>query len=106
MADIPEEGVSHDPQIRKKVMIRDGELPHLNKFAQARIAPGQAASAHSHEKFYEVFLIESGVGIVKVDGQEHPVSQGMCVIFEPNEVHELINNDSSEMVITYFGLEV
>ena len=106
MNDIPEEGVSHDPQLRKKVIIRDGELPHLNKFAQARFAPGQVAHAHSHEDFYEIFLIESGEGIIKVNGSAHPISEGMCVIFEPEEVHEVINTGSSELVITYFGLKV
>jgi len=106
MKDIPEEGVSHDPQLRKKVIIGSGELPHLNKFAQARFAPGQIAHAHSHDDFYEIFLIESGGGMITVDGIEHPISEGMCVVFEPKEVHEVVNNNSQELVITYFGLEV
>ncbi len=105
MNDIPEEGVSHDPQLRKKVIISDGELPHLNKFAQARFAPGQVAHAHSHDDFYEIFLIESGEGIIKVGSSEQSISEGMCVIFEPKEVHEVVNTSMNELVITYFGLK-
>ena len=105
LIDIPEEGVSHDPQLLKKVMIRDGELPHLKKFAQARFAPDQIAHAHSHPDQYEVFLIESGEGIVRVNGEEHKISSGSCVVFEPSEVHEVTNIGSTELILTYFGLE-
>ncbi len=105
LSDIPEESVSHDPQLIKRVMIKNGELPHLKKFAQARFASGQVAHAHSHTDQYEVFLIESGDGIVNVEGQEYHVSAGSCVVFEPGEVHEVTNTGSSELILTYFGLE-
>jgi len=105
LADVPKEGVSHDPQLIKRVMIKNGELPHLKKFAQARFASGQIAHAHSHADQYEVFLIESGEGIVEVNGQAYPVVAGSCVVFEPREIHEVTNTGSSELVLTYFGLE-
>ena len=105
LADIPEERVSHDPQLIKRVMIRAGELPHLKKFAQARFAPGQTARAHSHHDQYEVFLIESGEGVVRINDKEYEVSAGSCVVFDPSEVHEVTNTGSVEMILTYFGLE-
>jgi len=104
LADIPEEGVSHDPQLRKKVMIRNGEFPHLRKFAQVRLAPGQVAHAHSHEDEYEVFLVEQGRGAVRCEGSEYQVTAGCCVVFEPAEIHELSNTGDEELILTYFGL--
>ncbi|MFO8039702.1 MAG: hypothetical protein R6U67_09655 [Sodalinema sp.] len=57
---IPPEGVSHNPNIRKQVMLRKGDLPHLTNFSQARFAPGQVAPGHCHDNMSEVFFVESG----------------------------------------------
>lgn len=106
MNDLREEGVSHDPQLSKKVIIGDGEIPHLKKFAQARLAPGQMAREHSHDDFYEIFFIEAGKGAINIEGNEYLLSEGMCVICEPLEAHEIVNTGSNELIITYFGLKV
>jgi mannose-6-phosphate isomerase-like protein (cupin superfamily) len=102
---IPTEGVSHNPGIAKQVMLRNGELPHLTQFAQARFAPGQVAVAHAHANMYEVFFVESGVGRMTVDGRAHHLEVGSCVAVEPGEVHELANIGTAELVVTYFGIE-
>ncbi len=102
---LPEEGVSHDPELRKKVMIHNGELPHLKSFAQLRMAPGQIAHAHSHAEYYEVFLIQAGEGTVTVDTAQYHAATGTCVVFEPGEIHELANTGSEELVLSYFSLE-
>lgn len=47
MKNLPEESVSHNPEIKKKVMLRYGDLPHLTNFSQARFAPGQTAPARA-----------------------------------------------------------
>ena len=105
LADLPEEGVSHDPQLLKKVMIREGQLPHLKSFARLRRTPGQVAHAHSHAQLYEIFFVESGEGTIEVDRTEHHVSQGTCVVFEPSEIHEVTNTGSADLILVYFGLE-
>ncbi len=105
LEDLPEEGVSHDPQLLKKIMIREGQLPHLKSFARLRMTPGQIAHAHSHERHFEIFFVESGEGTILVDKRELQISQGMCVIFEPSEVHEVTNTGSVELILVYFGLE-
>jgi quercetin dioxygenase-like cupin family protein len=101
---IPTESVSHDPGIRKQVMLKKGELPHLTQFAQARLAPGQVAGTHAHADMYEVFFVESGVGRMTIDGRAHHLEVGSCVAVEPGEVHELENVGSAELVVTYFGI--
>jgi quercetin dioxygenase-like cupin family protein len=60
------EAVSHNPEIKKKVMLRFGDLPHLTNFSQARFAPGQSAAAHAHQDMCEVFFVESGSGLILI----------------------------------------
>jgi quercetin dioxygenase-like cupin family protein len=104
LSHLPEEQVSHNPAIKKKVMLRLNDLPHLINFAQAYFAPGQVATAHSHEDMCEVFFVEAGSGVIQIDGQEHPLHPGICIAVEPGEVHEITNSGSTDLVLTYFGL--
>ena len=101
---LAEESVSHNPEIKKKVMLRASELPHLTNFSQASFAPGQTAPAHAHQDMWEVFFVESGSGVIRIDTREYPLLVGDCAVVEPGEVHELVNNSNSELVLTYFGL--
>ncbi|MEB3179748.1 MAG: cupin domain-containing protein [Nostocaceae cyanobacterium] len=103
---VPEEAVSHNPEIKKKVMLRWGDLPHLTNFSQARFAPGQVAAAHTHQDMCEVFFVESGMGEIRIDGTVYPLVAGSCVAVEPGEVHEVVNSGATELVLTYFGLRV
>lgn len=104
--DLPEESVSHNPEIKKKVMLRFGDLPHLTNFSQARFAPGQSAPAHAHQDMSEVFFVEAGAGTINVDGTEYALVPGNCVAVEPGEVHEVVNTGTGELILTYFGLRV
>ena len=67
--------------------LRNGEVPHLTSFSQAYFAPGQAASIHTHEDMYEIFFVEAGEGIIRVEDKESPVKKDVCVVAEPGEVH-------------------
>ncbi|KAF3890357.1 MULTISPECIES: cupin domain-containing protein [Nostocales] len=104
--DLPEEPVSHNPKIKKKVMLRNGDLPHLTNFSQSRFAPGQTAPAHAHKDMCEVFFVESGSGFIRISEREYPLVPGSCVAVEPGEFHEVVNSGSDELVLTYFGLRV
>jgi quercetin dioxygenase-like cupin family protein len=106
LQELPEESVSHNPEIKKKVMLRFGDLPHLTNFSQARFAPGQTAPAHAHQDMCEVFFVEAGAGIILINNQEYPLLPGNCVAIEPGEFHEVVNNGTTELVLTYFGLRV
>jgi mannose-6-phosphate isomerase-like protein (cupin superfamily) len=103
---LPEESVSHNPEIKKKVMLRQGDLPHLTNFSQARFAPGNTATAHAHSDMCEVFFVEAGSGVIRVENQEYSLFPGNCIAIEPGELHEVINNGDTELVLTYFGLQM
>ncbi len=74
MKNLPEESVSHNPEIKKKLMLCFGDLPHLTNFSQARFAPGQIAPAHAHQDMSEVFFVEAGSGVIQIDVDILPAS--------------------------------
>lgn len=101
---IPEQGVSHNPAIRKQVMLAKGDIPHLAQFAQARFEPGHVATAHAHAAMHEVFFVEAGCGTMTIDGTVHPLTLGTCMVIAPGETHEVANTGTEVLVLTYFGI--
>jgi mannose-6-phosphate isomerase-like protein (cupin superfamily) len=106
LAALPEQAVSHNPAIRKKVMLQMGDVPHLTNFSQARFLPGQVAAAHCHLDMCEVFFVESGHGCMCIDGVVHPLEPGCCIAVAVGETHEVSNPGPEDLVLTYFGLRV
>jgi mannose-6-phosphate isomerase-like protein (cupin superfamily) len=103
---VPEDSVSHNPAIKKRVMLRQGDIPPLTNFSQARFAPGQVADGHCHRDMAEVFFVESGQGTITIDGRPQPLTSGVCVLVEPGEHHEVTNTGTDELILTYFGIKV
>ncbi len=103
---LPQEPVSHNPEIQKQVMLRAGDLPHLTNFSQARFSPGQVAIAHRHLDMAEVFFVEAGQGEIRVEQTVYSLSPGVCVAVEPGEEHEVTNTSGEFLVLTYLGLRV
>lgn len=105
LGDVLQEGVSHNPEIEKQVLLRKGDLPHLTNFARSRLFPGQTTKAHKHADMFEVFYVESGIGTMTIDHREQQLAAGVCIAVVPGEVHEITNNGSFDLVLTYFGIE-
>lgn len=105
LADAPEEGVSHNPEVRKQVMLRRGDVPRLTSFSRATFLPGQSARAHRHADMSEVFFVERGAGLIKVEGAEQALAPGVCVAVLPGEEHEVVNTGPGELVLIYLGVE-
>jgi quercetin dioxygenase-like cupin family protein len=102
---LPIEPVSHNPAIKKQVMLRQGDLPRLTNFAQSRFAPGQIAFAHAHDDMSEVFFVTAGSGNICVNGESYRLEVGSCIAIAPNEIHEITNDGNQELVLTYFGIQ-
>ena len=102
---LPQQTVSHNPEITKKVMLSNKDLPHLTNFSQATFAPGQIAEAHAHEDMCEVFFVSAGSGVIRIDGREYDLIFGVCVAVEPEETHEIINTGTKNLILTYFGIQ-
>jgi mannose-6-phosphate isomerase-like protein (cupin superfamily) len=102
--EVPETGVSHNPRIRKRQIIANGEIGSITNYARAVFPPGEIASAHSHDDMTEVFTVESGCGEIQIDDVAHEFSVGMSIVVEPGEVHEITNTGNAELIVTYFGV--
>ena len=87
-------------------MIENGELDNITNFSQAVIPVGEVADAHRHEDMAEVFWVQSGKGIIRIDGVKHNFLPGVCAMVEPNEVHEIRNTGNNELIIVYFGVQI
>ena len=106
LIDLPDEPVSHNPEIKKRVLLKGEDFPTcITTFAQARFKAGQSAGAHAHDHMYEVFLVEQGEGLIRVEGEELQVTAGTCAVVEPGETHDIINSGSVDLVVTYFGMK-
>lgn len=105
LADITPSPVSHTPQIKKRIMIHKGELKHITNFSQAVIPAGEIADSHVHKDMTEVFWVQSGEGVIRIDGTEYQFLPGVCVMVSPCERHEIQNTGSSDLIILYFGVE-
>lgn len=97
--------VSHNPKIKKHVLVSNGEIDNVTNYSKAVFPPGEIAHAHNHRDMTEVFFIVSGQGVISVNEKSIPLEAGMCVTVEPNEIHELKNTGSTDMVVMYFGIK-
>jgi len=105
LSGIKPEGLSHDADILKRVLLGESELPDSVRLSHALFKPGQKASKHAHLDLCEVFYLLSGSGVIIVDGVSHPLRQGSCIRIDPGEEHELINSGQEDLAVIYFGLE-
>lgn len=100
----PEMAVSHNPEIKKHVLISNGEIGGITNFSRAVFPAGHIAPIHSHQDMAEVFYIESGCGEIEIDGQVIDLPAGSCITIEPGESHELRNRGRKDMAVLYFGV--
>jgi len=105
LQDIMPEGLSHDADIMKRVLIPESALPGSVRLSHAIFKAGQKASVHSHVDLVEVFYVTSGSGHICVDGTRHTLQQGSCIRIDPGELHELVNDGTDDLTVLYFGLK-
>jgi quercetin dioxygenase-like cupin family protein len=101
---LPDVPIAHHPDIRKRVLLASGDVPHVAQLARARLEPGQVAAGHAHGGMWEIFVVEQGEGVMRVDGVSQTLAPGTCVVVEPGEVHELEAVGARTLVLLYFGI--
>jgi quercetin dioxygenase-like cupin family protein len=97
-------GVSHHPEILKKVFVEKGTISHLMMFGEATFKPGDAVDLHAHETMTEIFYITTGKAIFEIEGNVTEVEKGDCVVIEAGEKHLQKNESDSDVVWLYFGI--
>ena len=63
-----------------------------------RVPPGAAVCPlHLHCAQWELFVVRSGVGTVRADGQRHTVTAGDVFVHPPHAPHQLINTGAEDL---------
>ena len=98
---LPEVGVSHNEEIKKKVILEKGFIPKLATFGMATFKPGQSVPSHKHDTAYEVFYILKGKAQFIVDGKKIELKPGDCITIEPGEEHPQSNPYDKDVTWMY-----
>ena len=67
--------------------------------AEATVPPGGATIEHYHRTSEEIYLFLSGMGTMRLDGEEARVAAGDCVVIPPGAVHKLRNGGPEALVL-------
>ena len=105
LASTTEEPVSHNARLRKRVIVRGGEVPHLTQVARSSFPCGESAPAHVHPDMWEIFICEEGTGFLIVNGHPIALTPGTWVLVEPGEVHEVRSSADNHLILSVIGLE-
>jgi len=105
LSDIEAVAVGHNPRIHKRMLLAPGELPPLVQFSQAVFPVGESVEPHHHASMHEVFFVQQGSGCITVEGIEHEVGPGSCLLVEAGESHALKNTGGEPLVLLLFGIE-
>lgn len=81
--------VSHDPQLKKRVLVGKGAIPHIKAISYIEMNPGDTAVSHKHDDAHEVFFGLGGRIDFVVEGRDVPIAEGACLVVEPGEVHSI-----------------
>ena len=106
LEDIPLQSNSHNERIKKQVLLENHELGNITQLAQSVFPSGEKVTKHSHPDMGEVFMVQSGEGLITVDGITHNLRPGACAVVEPGEYHELENYGEEDLVLIYFGIRI
>lgn len=99
---IPFEPVSHDPGLKKKVLIKDS-LPFIRGLSHILLAKGNKVSFHNHPDAFEVLYSIRGEAIFTVEKEEVTLKKGECLVIEPGEGHA-INAVIEDTELLYFKI--
>ncbi len=84
------EPVSHDPQLKKKVIARN--ITHcVRHVSHIILKPGDKVSEHKHEKEFEVMYCIRGLAYFRVNGEKISVAQGNLISVEPGDIHAIVD---------------
>jgi mannose-6-phosphate isomerase-like protein (cupin superfamily) len=97
--------VSHDPQLLKRVLLKDADTrSNLKMLNHTAMEPGQSFRLHSHPTMEEVFYFLSGEGIFTLGEETSPVTAGDCLYVPAATVHACTNTGSEPLVFLAFGI--
>jgi mannose-6-phosphate isomerase-like protein (cupin superfamily) len=66
--------------------------PSVNQsLAEATLPPGGATTEHFHRQSEELYLVTTGTGRLRIEGDEREIGVGDCAVIPPGARHKLWN---------------
>lgn len=100
----PFEPVSHDPDLKKQVLLREGVLPGIRYVSHIVLAPGSRAGEHAHPEGSEVFYCVRGEVRFRVGGRDLALGAGQFLVVEPGERHSIEDAPEEAEMLYFFVL--
>ncbi len=104
----PQEGASFWQPVPANGFVRNlfssGSIASRNNFSigTQTVAPRSFIREHTHDRNEEIIFVVSGKGVCRLDGVEHPIEQGSCVVLGHNRKHHFLNPHDEPM--TFFWI--
>ena len=102
---LTEVGVTHNPKIKKQVMIASGEFDNILTFGRAIFQPNQSSSPHTHKDVNEIFFILSGKGLFHTENNTITVEKDDYISIPAGEKHWQSNPYKEPLELLYFIIE-
>jgi mannose-6-phosphate isomerase-like protein (cupin superfamily) len=96
--------VSHDPSLKKKILVPDKVLRCIRHISHIVLPEGSRASLHEHREASEVFYCIRGSVRFRIKGTDIDLREGQCLIVEPGE-HHSIEDTPEETELVYFMVD-
>ena len=104
LSSLVERGVSHNAEVKKRTILKEGDVPNLVFLSRSVFKPGHNAPGHSHTDMDEVFFVAHGEGTFVIDGTTHILGAGDTAHMAPGEVHDITNKGTEDLVLVYFAV--
>lgn len=98
------EPVSHDPDIMKQVILRNGDADNITQASKATFRPGQRTAPHIHPDMTEIYTLHRGTARLTVAGKTSDAVGPATIVIHPGEMHSLANESDSDIDLHYIGV--
>jgi mannose-6-phosphate isomerase-like protein (cupin superfamily) len=85
-------------EIRELLAYRNSAIRHQS-LAEARLPVGASTQEHYHPRAEEIYFITSGVGRIRIEGQERNVGPGDAIAIPPGQRHKLWNTGCGPLTL-------
>mgnify|MGYP001263696739 CR=1 FL=1 len=81
----------------EKYVVKDNSMLNNLVVSSTDLKPGKSTSGHSHPGQEEVYNFVKGKGMMKVDDNVFPVTEGDLILIEDGQFHQVINNSDNNL---------
>ena len=80
-----------------KYVVKDNSMLNNLVISSTDLKPGKSTSGHSHSGQEEVYNFVKGSGMMKIDDEIFPVTEGDIILIEDGKFHQVLNNSDSNL---------